>query len=203
SALTLPRAAGEPLDAFAGRIVEDSRSRQKAATDFGTAFHAGAQRVAGNPIELDPADPLAEWLQHYRDWFQANCQRLIWTERVLVNHPRGYAGTADLLIVHRVHGLSLVDLKTQAIKEKSLPRIYPSWLYQLAAYRAALGQEVACLNVVVNSARPEPVGEQVWSSAHIREAWAVFNAARLIWRYEKDYDPTQTDMPPAEPALAA
>ena len=91
-----------------------SRTREsqgKSAAAFGTALHAGAERVATS-LEVDPADPLAAWLNLYRDWFQANCVRVIWSERVLVNPELGYAGTADLLMEHQAHGLTLVDLKS-------------------------------------------------------------------------------------------
>ena len=111
AALTLPRIAGETEDAFAKRVVADSQTTRDGAADFGTAFHHGAERVA-KTLEVDSQHPAAAWLVHYRDWYQANAFVLRWTEKVLV-HPEGcYAGTADLLIEHPVHGLTLVDLKT-------------------------------------------------------------------------------------------
>ena len=109
AALTLPRIAGESEDAFAKRVVADSQTTRDGAADFGTGFQHGAERIA-HTLEVDQADALAPWLNHYRDWFQANCVRLLWTEQVLVNAEWGYAGTADLLMEHQVHGLTLVDL---------------------------------------------------------------------------------------------
>jgi len=136
AALTLPRQPGEREDAFAKRVVADSRTTRDGAADFGTAFHNGAERVA-RTLEVDPADRLAPWLNLYRDWFQASCARLLWTERALVNAEVGYAGTADLLMEHRVHGLTLVDLKTQHVRGTSGQATYRSWGYELAAYRFA------------------------------------------------------------------
>src|SRR5512133_139397 len=60
SALTLPRRAGEGEDEFARRVVEDAQSRSKAASDFGSAFHAGAQQVALT-LEVDQDGPYAAW----------------------------------------------------------------------------------------------------------------------------------------------
>ena len=100
AALTLPRQEGEDLGVFAKRVVEDAQSQVRTAVDFGSAFHAGAEQVA-KTLEVDPAEPYAAWLNLHRDWFQANCVRLLWTERVLVNTELGYAGTADLLIEHQ------------------------------------------------------------------------------------------------------
>ncbi len=108
AALTLPRLSGEGEDAFARRVVEDAQSRVRSAADFGSAFHAGAGQVA-KTLEVDPAGLYAAWLSLHRDWFQANCVRPVWTERVLVSTELGYAGTADLLIEHQAHGLTLVD----------------------------------------------------------------------------------------------
>ncbi len=118
AALTLPRLEDEGEDAFAKRVVEDAQSRVKTAADFGSAFHAGAEQVA-KTLEVDPAGPYVAWLNHQRAWFQANCVRLVWTERVLVNAELGYAGTADLLIEHQQYGLTLVDYKTQAVRPEA------------------------------------------------------------------------------------
>jgi hypothetical protein len=194
SALTLPRMENEPLDSYAQRVVEDSQDRTNTAMEFGTDFHAGAQRVALNPAELQDSEPAYPWLVYYRDWLSKAAERVIWAERILVNSPEGYAGTADLLMVHRSHGLCLVDIKTQGVKDS--PRIYPSWCYQLAAYRAAIGKDLRCLNLVVNSAEPGPVTEHVWSLAELQEGWEVFRSAHRIWRFEKNFDPRRAETQP-------
>src|SRR5215472_7381204 len=110
AALTLPRNEGEELGVFAKRVVEDAQSQVRGAAEFGSAFHAGAEHVA-KTLEVDPTGPFAAWLNRHRDWFQANCVRMVWTERVLVNLELGFAGTADLLVEHQAHGLTLVDYK--------------------------------------------------------------------------------------------
>jgi hypothetical protein len=194
AALTLPRRPGEDEGVFAKRVVEDAQSEVRKAADFGSAFHAGAERVA-RTLEVDPAGPCAAWLDQYRAWFQANCVRLVWTERVLVNAELGYAGTADLLIEHQEYGLTLVDYKTQSLKPGPNgqtargPRAYPSWCQQLAAYRRAVGKPVTCLNLIVNSAEPCAPVERLWSLDEVVAGWESFEAALVIWRNEKQYDP--------------
>ena len=218
AALTLPRMDGEELGVFAKRVVEDAQGQMKGAAEFGSAFHAGAEQVARS-LEVDPAGPCAAWLNLHRDWFQANCIRVVWTERVLVNAELGYAGTADLLVEHQAHGLTLVDYKTQgagarpprpggrigegalgggggskagckpALRGEWEPRVYRSWCQQLAAYRRAIGSPVACLSLIVNSTEPvEPI-EHLWSEEELRAGWESFEAALVIWRNEKGYDP--------------
>jgi hypothetical protein len=190
AALTLPRLEGEGEDAFAKRVVQDAQSRVKTAVDFGTAFHAGAEQVATS-LTVDTASPVAAWLTHHWTWFRENCARVLWTEQVLVNTELGYAGTADLLVEHQRYGLSLVDYKTQGVKPGRTARPYSSWCLQLAAYRRAIGRPMACMNVIVNSTEPSAVVEHVWSEEELDAAWECFQAALVIWRNEKGYDPRQ------------
>ena len=208
AALTLPRIAGETEDAFAKRVVADSQTTRDGAADFGTAFHHGAERVA-QTLEVDAEHPAAGWLKHYRCWYQGNALALRWTERVLV-HPEGcYAGTADLLIEHPVHGLTLVDLKTMKIKPGAKPTPYKSWCYQLAAYRVALlsspgfdttrGEPVRCMNLIVNSNEPAAPVEHLWSEDEIQVGWQAFMAAHRLWCIEKNYAPC--GVPPEERVL--
>jgi hypothetical protein len=191
AALTLPRLAGESEDAFAKRVVEDSLTTRDGAAEFGTAFHNGAERIA-RTLEVDPKHPAADWLAHYRVWYQGNAALLNWTEKVLVNRAIGYAGTADLFIDHIVHGPVLVDLKTMKIKPGAKAAPYKSWCYQLAAYRKAMGQPVKCMNLIVNSTEASPPIEHVWSEAEMELGEAAFEAAHKLWTIEKGYDPTVT-----------
>ena len=202
AALTLPRRENEGEDEFARRVVEDAQSRVKTAVDFGSAFHAGAEQVA-KTLEVDPAGPYAAWLNLHRDWFQANCVRVVWTERVLVNTEFGYAGTADLLVEHQQHGLTLVDYKTQGVKPGRTARAYSSWCLQLAAYRRAIGKPMACMNVIANSTEASALVEHVWSEQELGGAWECFQAALVIWRNEKSYDPRVQPVAPAFPVLMA
>jgi len=118
AALTLPRNAGRKRrrvrQACGGGFAVDARQRG----GLRTAFHHGAERVA-QTLEVDAEHPGAEWLRHYRDWYQTNALALRWTEKVLVCQELGYAGTADLLIEHAVHGLALVDLKTMKFPKRT------------------------------------------------------------------------------------
>jgi hypothetical protein len=208
------------LGVFAKRVVEDAQSQVKGAAEFGSAFHAGAEHVA-RTLEVDPSGPYAAWLKRHRDWYQANCNRMVWTERVLVNGELGYAGTADLLVEHQRHGLTLVDYKTQSFKKAEKAhlsptplhkrrgepaaaghRVYNSWCQQLAAYRRATGLAVACMNVIVNSTEPTELVEHLWSEEELLAGLESFEAALVIWRHEKRYDPrswrTATELPQKE-----
>ena len=85
------------------RVVEDSLTTRDGAAEFGTAFHQGAERIAQtHELEGRPEGTRrrSEAVRTTVSGFKANAQALHWTEKVLVNHQLGYAGTADLLIDH-------------------------------------------------------------------------------------------------------
>ena len=196
--LGMPRLPGEHGEAFAKRVVAVAETAWNGAADFSADFHIGAACVA-HGVRVGPPHPAAEWLRHYRDWLKANCVRLLGTERVLVNEEVGYAGTADLLMEHRVHGLTLVDLKTQHVRGNSGSATYRSWGYELAAYRAAFrsspgcgatrGRPVTCMNLILNSREPHPPVEAPLSEEHLERGWSAFEAAHRLWVMEKSYDP--------------
>ena len=170
AALTPPRIKGESEDVFAKRVVTGSWTTHSGAADFGTAFPYGSLRL-------------------FCDWYQAKGLHAVWAERVLVNLTAGYAGTADLLVKHPVHGLTLLVLKTQFLMPRARPVPHRSWCCQLAAYRRALGQPVACANIILNSRVPmEPV-EYHWSEKELDRGWAAFDAARTRWCIKKNFDP--------------
>jgi hypothetical protein len=73
--------------------------------------------------------------------------------------------------------------------EGRAPRAYGSWCQQLAAYRRAIGRPVVCLNLIVNSVEPCAPVERVWTEDEVTAGWESFEAALVIWRNEKRYDP--------------
>ena len=82
-----------------------------------------------------------------------------------------------------------MDYKTQGVRPGNTPRAYGSWCQQLAAYRRAIGQPMVCLNLIVNSAEPSAPVEHLWSEEELRAGLESFEAALVIWRNEKMYDP--------------
>ena len=59
----------------------------------------------------------------------------------------------------------------------------------MAAYRRAIGKPMACLSVIVNSTEPSAPVEHLWSEEELQAGWESFEAALVIWRNEKGYDP--------------
>jgi len=193
AALTLPRRPGEGETEFATRVVTDSQSARDSAADFGSAYHAGAASIARGG-EVSPGNPAAEWLGKYREWLRRESHKVRWVERVLVHRSLGYAGTADLLMDHRQHGLTLVDIKTTRIRGAK-PPAYSGWGYQLAAYRMALAAEsdpgpTRCMSIVVDSLAPCEPQEYLWPEERMSLACEAVRAALTLWTIERQYDPS-------------
>ena len=188
AARDLARRAGESEDEFVKRVMAEARSRSLAAVRFGAALRRGAERVA-KLLDVDPADPLAAWLNLFRDWFRASCARLLYVGKPLVNRRLGYAGRGDFLMEHKVHGLTLVDLRAQGVTERAGPSAYRSWGYEVAAYREALVEKPVCMTLVVNSREAHPPVEGVWSEEQMEKNWRGFLAARELWVIQKNYNP--------------
>ena len=60
-----------------------------------------------------------------------------------------------------------------------------------ACPRRAIGKPMACLSVIVNSAEPSAPVEHLWSEEELAGGLESFEAALVIWRNEKNYDPRE------------
>ncbi len=182
--------SGEPVPEAAFRATRDLAEKQaRQAADCGTRLHAALAALAGG-YEPEPSKTPDEAaaLTELRHWFTHNVERVLWSEKVLVSNPRGYAGQADLFVVHRQHGLTLIDLKTTTLGTR--PERYPEWLYQLSAYWAALAvPAVRCMNVLLDQTGLRAGMELLWGEDEIARGLEAFEAAHHIWRHQKCYDP--------------
>jgi hypothetical protein len=141
AALTLPREDGEAESNWLERVMSDSRSAGRAASDRGTQMHGVLEgfyrrKEAGifpsYVIEVDRAIT-----EHF------GAQQ--WAAEASFAHHLGFGGKIDL------NGSEVViDFKS---KEGSLDKVsvYHEHLMQLAAYRMGLGmREARCANVFFN-----------------------------------------------------
>lgn len=200
AALTLPRADGEDLGVFAKRVVADMSKEVEKAADFGTAIHGACELYAREKIA--PTDAmLLPFFQDWQRWFDENVERVECIESVFVSAEHGYAGRVDMIAKLKGVGWAVVDFKTQKVKRgvrgEAKPAFYETWPLQLAAYRQASVPALAkpidgLVSVVVDSAQPGPVHVKAWGEPD--QYFSMFLAAAALWRYVKDYDPSE---PPA------
>lgn len=195
AALTLPRLADEPLDAFARRAVKDMSEQVEKAADFGTAIHAACEVYALNK-ELPSDSKTMDFLRDWQRWFDENVERIDSIEQIFVHLEYGYAGRVDMIAKLKDIGWAVVDFKTQKIKRTAKgepkPAFYETWPLQLAAYQqaalASSGKNIAGLvSVVIDSAQPGPVHVKVYENP--ARQFKMFLAAADLWKYVKEYDP--------------
>jgi len=207
AALTLPRAADEPLDAFARRVVTDMSAQVEKAADFGTAIHAACEAYAINK-ELPGSEPLLAFIKDWVLWFDENVERIDCIEQVVVHPTALYAGRVDMVAKIKGVGWCVVDFKTQKVKRsaKGEPKaaFYETWPLQLAAYREAINVStgkniVGLVSVVIDSVEPGPVHVKVWDGPF--NYMKVFAAAYHAWKYIKCYSPAETALNSPNPEL--
>jgi len=207
AALTLPRQADEPLDAFARRVVTDMGEQVEKAADLGSAIHNACEVYALNKEKPTDAKLLGLF-GPWQKWFDENVERIGSIEQTYVHHEHGYAGRVDMVALIKGIGWAVVDFKTQKIKRSAKgepkPAFYETWPLQLAAYQQAAlafsGKNITALvSVVIDSAEPGPVHIKVYENP--AEYFKMFLAAATLWRFVKGYDPTAQIPPSSRPDL--
>ncbi|NDD14630.1 MAG: hypothetical protein EB072_18790, partial [Betaproteobacteria bacterium] len=126
AALTLPKAENESIDAYAERVLEDSKKQAQDARDLGTDIHAQVQGAFEGGPENDYSTSVKALLRHAygeQDWVseQSFC------------HPQGFGGKVDLHCK-----VAVIDIKTKAFGPNDDPQGYDEHLMQLSAYRSGL-----------------------------------------------------------------
>lgn len=185
SALTLPRLENEPIEVFARRIVEDSQAQASEAADFGRKIHKAIEAwLLKVPAPVDPE--VEPYLKHLKDWAAENVEEVYRAEAVVVDPNLGYAGTLDLHCRLKGIGDSVLDFKTQGVKDGK-PTWYKDWGLQLVAYKKALGVECVLVSIVIDSKEPGPIWCNQWDEHD--KLWDVFQSAMKIWCWQKNYYP--------------
>ncbi|MGZ4973506.1 MAG: PD-(D/E)XK nuclease family protein [Limisphaerales bacterium] len=202
AALTLPALPGEPIDAYARRVVNDMDAQVEKAADFGTAIHAACELYARE--KLLPSDPtLLAFIEPWRVWFDENVERVECIETIFVSLEHGYAGRVDMIAKLKDIGWCVVDFKTQKVKRSSKgeakPAFYETWPLQLAAYAFAAEKTLAqsipgMVSVVIDSLEPGPVHIKHWDS--VQPHLHMFTHLLDVWKYVKCYDPTPDQFGP-------
>ena len=178
AAMTLPRAADEPEDAYVQRIIKDSKEHAKMAAERGTEIHAALEAwyegvMIGDKVEYQTG--VAEAIKaHFGD-----CN---WSSEKSFAHQLGFGGKIDL---HTKDGNGVViDFKTKEFTAEEADKLvgFDENVMQLAAYRKGLAiPQARCANVFVSVTEPGLVKIVEWQPNEIERGWAMFDALRLYW----------------------
>ena len=176
AALTLPKAENESIDAYAERVLEDSKKQAVDARDLGTAIHAKVQGAFEGGPENDYSTSVKALLR------QAYGEQ-VWVSEQSFCHPQGFGGKVDLHCKAAV-----VDIKTKAFGPNDDPVGYDEHLMQLAAYRVGLALNGAkCANLFVSTTHPNLVALYEWTLADVDRGWLMFEALLKFWQAKNNY----------------
>lgn len=192
AALTVPRRDGESLDDFARRVAKDASTVSKKAAEFGSHIHREVEKFL-KTSRFEHDSEVKPFLDYFALWAETNIASVIHVELPCVNKKHAYAGTIDILFTDTQGRTVLADIKTQRYDKK--PKLYKTWLYQLAAYKEILhdlnpGNPLRCVNIVINSTTPMKPEVHEWSAQDLATAFNVFLSTYELWKFENDYNPT-------------
>lgn len=191
SALTLPRLDGEPLDAFAKRVVADSKEHASTAADIGTAIHNSLERYIADGT-IVPVDGYGNVLSEARTWLSDNFDMsTAMTE--LCGVGDGYAGRVDLIVRDHDGQWCVVDFKSQNVKRYA--KQYSKHRYQLAAYAGmefgdfAFHKPPRLINLVISTNADNQIIKafELETPEDRDRAATGFMAAHELWQVEKGY----------------
>jgi len=170
AALTLPRIAGETEENWLQRVMSDSKSTGRDASDRGTRMHGVLENYFNGNVGEYPqyAENVSKaLLTHFGEHNAWECERSF--------ACMGYGGKVDLSGNNIV-----VDFKS---KEGSLDKVsaYHESIMQLAAYRQGLGMSSArCANVYFNEQGDVKLVEH--SEKDLSNAWACFQYLLMFYK---------------------
>jgi hypothetical protein len=190
AALTLPRLDNEPLDAFARRVVDDSKRQASEAADVGSAIHAAIEEYIKDGTII-PVGGYGNVLSQAREWIDAELDLADDCGVEVSGVGDGYAGRIDFVGHDKQGRRIIVDFKTQNVKK--YPRVYSKYKHQLAAYA---GMETPIRGGDIT----QRLGNLIISTGEVRGVWFKelddadhwrqgFEAALRLWQVEKGYQP--------------
>jgi hypothetical protein len=192
SALTLPRERGEIDDAFAERVVHDSKAQSRQAAEKGSFLHGLAEYYLTKGHVSIPDPEMRKLFDPIQRWVDENVESVVFAEKVLVNKEQGYAGTCDLYCKLKEIGLAICDFKGQKYRENKLgafdPSFYSEFPLQLCAYRKCIeDQNVSLVSVPFCYEKPTPITHKVWPMMEQEAYWEAFKATHTLWKYLKKW----------------
>lgn len=173
-----PRLDGETDEAYAARVLTIADSGRDEAALRGTAIHAAIERGGTD----DPV--IAPFYAAYLPWHTANVDTDIGSEVKMADPVIGVAGTVDRIVMHRQHGLTILDYKTQKVKAGKAA-FYDSFPRQLSfyagAYRRKHGILPRIMSLVIDSQVPSAPYEKLYTPEEQEDAYREFLCHAWLW----------------------
>ena len=203
AALTMPR-GNDSEDEYVKRILKDSMQQAFDAANTGSEIHDACE-------QLIKSGSCPNQYRVHADAAVAELRRLFpdvndWVAEQSFAHPLGFGGKVD---VHSPSTGIVVDYKTKTSDFSNGKKLAYDQNIQLAAYQVGLllangfgGRDAAgyvpsypviftqCANIFVSRTHPGAVASHVWSADDIADGWNVFEAALMLWKRLKKFDPS-------------
>ncbi len=185
ASLTLPTIEGETLEAYAVRVMADSKEQCKKACDLGTLIHGEIEKhYLGKSVMEEHID---------RCWavdteIDARFGDQDWSAEKSFACDLGYGGKCDLYSDEYV-----VDFKTKPFTADNLPKLYDEHSIQLAAYRFGLGvPDARCAIAFVSTIEPLVHIIEI-EEKELMRGFSMFKHALEYWKEQKKYNPCEVE----------
>ena len=207
-------AAGGVANAFAQSVKNDAFKDWNASSSFGTLVHDAIEKeLKGEPYNRNevvstPTGQSAEisvFVDSAIKALREHCGEgatFDSPEHVVVNLLDGYAGTIDLpyhRISERKHCVyGIADFKTiKTVKDEPilfknthLPQIAAYWEAHYVRLDSMVDEVCEGLNVYISTTEIGRVEVTSYTRNELVTGKRLFDACNVLWRHEKDYDPT-------------
>lgn len=182
SALTLPKAPDEPLDAFMARAKQDAKDQSIKAAERGTEIHAevegGFSMVGSTSLAYLAVRKVLDSLYPNQAWISEDS----------FSSPEGFGGKIDLFSPNGI----VVDFKTKdGLEGKDASKlVYDEHGLQLSAYAHGCGfQTPIRVSIFIDRTNPEIVLHHVWDAESHAKHLAMFMHLVRYWQLSKGYSP--------------
>lgn len=177
------------LEEYTKAMQAKSEEQVGDAADLGTAIHAALEAAfAGETYDAALAPYVLPTLAKVS---QAGI-KLVQHELRLVNTHQWYAGTTDAVMVDSLGRQGILDFKSRKTKPGQKCTPWDTEPMQIAAYAYAQFNTLDGIvgsNVYISTTEIGRVEIVTYTSEELKEAWAAFLGATLLWSYLKGYKP--------------
>ena len=177
------------LEEYTKLMQAKSEEQVGDAADLGTAIHAALEAAfAGEAYDAELAPYVLPTLAKVS---QAGI-KLVQHELRLVNAAYGYAGTTDAVMVDSLGRQGILDFKSRKTKAGQKCTPWETEPMQIGAYAIAQFSTldgIVGANVYISTTEVGRVEIVTYTSDELKEAWAAFLGATLLWSYLKGYKP--------------
>lgn len=185
--LRLPRLGNESDADYVARVVKAADSRRDTSATLGTAIHKAIEDEGTNDPQLQP------FYQAYAEWATVNVDQTISRELKIADTRIGVAGTVDRVIRHKEHGLTVIDFKTQRVKDGKAA-FYESFPRQLSFYAAAYAYKNSVpipriMSVVMDSQKAGAPQTKLYTPEQQQQSYKEFLCHVWLWSSVKNHWP--------------